>query len=276
VLFTVPDGRVFAANPAACAILGRTQAEICALGRQALSDSSDGRWATLLAERERTGHVHGTARMIRGDAKLIEVEMSTQVFTEADGEQRTCTIIRDVTDRVRMERELVEMSVRLRELTLTDELTGIHNRRGLIAVGSRVLELARRQQLPVMLLFVDIDGMKALNDGYGHRAGDAALRIVARALDELLRSADTVSRIGGDEFVALAVELTGADRGRIEQRLRHYLASEATRSAVGQVVEVSTGWATCLPDETKTVEDLLDEADRAMYRAKSIKAQSAN
>jgi diguanylate cyclase (GGDEF)-like protein len=78
-----------------------------------------------------------------------------------------------------------------------------------------------------------------------------------------------VARIGGDEFVALAVRLTEADRDDIEQRIRHSLASEPIRKDVGRIVEVSVGWATCLPHEPKTVEDLLDDADRAMYRAKS-------
>ena len=144
----------------------------------------------------------------------------------------------------------------------------------MIAVGSAVLEVARRQQLPAQLLLVDIDGMQALNDRYGHRAGDAALRAAARALDELLRRADTVSRFGEDEFVALAIKLTDADRASIEQRPQRSLASDATRNAEGQIVEVSTGWATCLPHQTKTIEDLLDDPDRAMYEAKSLKAKS--
>ena len=117
VLFTVPDGRILAANPAACEILRRTEAEICALGRHGLADQTDERWSLLLAERERTGRVHGVARMIRGDGQIIEVEMSAQVFSDANGEKRTCTIFRDDTGRVMMERALVEMSARLRELT---------------------------------------------------------------------------------------------------------------------------------------------------------------
>ena len=87
-----------------------TEAEICGRGRQGLADHTDERWDPMLAERERTGRVHGVARMIRGDGALIEVEMSAKVFTEANDEKRTCTILRDVTERVAMERELVEVS----------------------------------------------------------------------------------------------------------------------------------------------------------------------
>src|SRR5271166_7161150 len=83
VLFTAPDGRVLAANSAACGVLGRSEAEICALGRQGMSDHSDRRWAPLLAERQRTGRVQGVARVIRGDGAAIEVEMSARGFSQA-------------------------------------------------------------------------------------------------------------------------------------------------------------------------------------------------
>lgn len=115
VLFTVPDGTVLAANPAACQILGRSEAEICSLGRHGLADKTDERWTTILEERERTGTARGVARMIRGDSVAIDVEMSAKTFHDADGQVRACTIIRDVTDRVRMERELRDSRERLAE-----------------------------------------------------------------------------------------------------------------------------------------------------------------
>ncbi len=115
VLFTSPDGRILAANPAACAILDRTEDEICALGRQGLADPSDDRWGRLLAERERTGQTHGVARMIRRDGSTIEIEVSARLFADAGGAPRSCTLIRDVTERIRMERELENSRARLAE-----------------------------------------------------------------------------------------------------------------------------------------------------------------
>lgn len=115
VLFTVPDGHILAANPAACEILSRTEAEIRLLGREGLADRSDERWPALLAERERDGCVRGIARMIRGDGAPIEVEVSARIFTEAGGQMRSCTVIRDVTDRVRTEQELSDSRARLAE-----------------------------------------------------------------------------------------------------------------------------------------------------------------
>jgi len=268
VLFTAPDGRVLAANLAACEILGRTEGEICALGRQGMSDHSDERWAPLLAERQRTGRVQGVARMIRGDGAAIEVEMSARVFSQADGEQRTCTTIRDVTRRLKMERELGEMSARLRELTLTDELTGLRNRRGFAAVASQMLDVAERQHATVRLLFLDVDGLKKLNDEYGHDAGDAGIRAVARALSHALRGEDVVSRIGGDEFVALTLGLDESAPDDIEARIRECLCTESAVAGLDRPVEASIGWAMRSPGNAATVEDLLAEADRAMYRVK--------
>ncbi len=115
VMFTAPDGRILAANPAACEILRRSEAEIRGLGRQGMADPTDSRWGPLLEERERTGAACGVARMLRGDGVAIEVEMSARIFTDAAGEPRSCTVIRDVTERTEMERTVAESRAMLAE-----------------------------------------------------------------------------------------------------------------------------------------------------------------
>ena len=115
VLFTSPDGAILAANPAACRLLGLTEAEICARGRQGLADATDERWGDVVAERAHSGHAQGVARVVRGDGERIEVEMSSRLFTDEQGAARTCTVIRDVTGRVRLEQELVRSRERLAE-----------------------------------------------------------------------------------------------------------------------------------------------------------------
>jgi diguanylate cyclase (GGDEF)-like protein/PAS domain S-box-containing protein len=271
VVFTVPDGRILSANPAACETLRmtETETEIRALGRHGLADPADDRWQALVAERDRTGQTHGVARMIRGDGEVIEVEVGAGIFTSAGGERRSCTIVRDMTERVAIERELVEMSARLREVAVTDELTGLRNRRGFIGVGSQMLAMADRQMSLAQLGFLDIDSLKALNDRHGHLAGDGALRAVAQALRKVIRDADLAARIGGDEFIVLALGLDEREQARIEQRIRKYLAAPRTIAKVGLKVEFSMGWATRIPGEPSALEDLLREADRAMYRDKT-------
>lgn len=272
VLFTAPDGRVLAANPAACEMFQMTEAEICARGRQGLADPDDERWTTLLAERASAGRARGTARVFRGDARPIEVEITSQVFAEVDGEERTCTILRDASERMAMEHDLEEMGERLHQLALTDELTGLRNRRGFLAVASHMLEVADRHVANTHLLYLDVDNMKHVNDHLGHSAGDGALRAVARALNRVLRNADVVCRLGGDEFVALVLGLDDARRDVIERRIKGYLRAAPTVAVVGRPVEVSIGWAVRVPFAAATVDELLAVADQAMYRAKGPKA----
>lgn len=115
VLFTIPDGTVIAANPAACRLLGRSEEEICRLGRDGLTDHGDPRWSEMLTERSRSGTVRGVGRMLRGDGSAIDVEVSVQLFRDSEGAERTCTILRDVTERVAMERDLRAGRERLAE-----------------------------------------------------------------------------------------------------------------------------------------------------------------
>lgn len=273
VLFTSPDGQILAANRAACEILGRNERDVRNLGRRPLMDHDDARWEPLLAERARKGHVRGIARMIRGDGTRIEVEMSSRLFTDGRGQVRTCTVIADVTERIALERELLEMSERLRALAATDELTGLHNRREFITVGRQMLEIASRQHASVAMLFVDIDNLKVINDRYGHDAGDGAIRAVAESLRQELRSADTIARIGGDEFAALTIGLQSVELPLVEARIRGCLARVQAHGDV--TVDVSIGWTVHLTDRPLTIEQLLADADHAMYLEKTAKRQSS-
>jgi PAS domain S-box-containing protein len=106
VLFTVPDGQVLAANPAACQLLGRSEEEICALGRQALADSDDPRWIAGLDERARTGRVRAQARLRRADGTSFEVDLSSAIFSTPDGQRRGVVIFRDLSERLTLAQEL--------------------------------------------------------------------------------------------------------------------------------------------------------------------------
>lgn len=106
VLFTVPDGQVLAANPAACQLLGRSEQEICAVGRYGVADPSDPRWVTGVAERARTGRTRMQARMRRADGTSFEVELSSAVFTAPDGQRRSVVIFRDLSERLALAQEL--------------------------------------------------------------------------------------------------------------------------------------------------------------------------
>jgi PAS domain S-box-containing protein len=113
ILLTAPDGRILAANPEACRLLGRSEQEICALGRDGVVDSSDPHLPALLEERARTGKVRGELTMIRGDGSRFPVDFSSAVFTDRDGRQRTSLSFRDALDRRRAEDALREANLQL-------------------------------------------------------------------------------------------------------------------------------------------------------------------
>ena len=223
VLFSEPDGRITAANPAACALLDMSGEEICLLGCDGLVDRDDPRWTLAVAERDRTGSSVGVARLRRGDGRFIDVETTSRLFEDESGSVRILSILRDITGRIAIEREMEELSARLFLLSQGDELTGCQNRRGLIGAGTRLLQQADRQGADVRVLFVDVGNVQELNERLGHRAGDAALQAVARALSVTFRKHDVVARIGGTAFLVLALgfaetECTGAT-GRIRRLL---------------------------------------------------------
>lgn len=161
---------------------------------------------------------------------------------------------------------------RLKRLVAIDALTGVANRRHFDRALERELRRARRESLPLSLIFLDLDEFKRFNDTYGHARGDEVLREVAHTLDETFRrGGDLVARYGGEEF---AVVLPGVDGRRAElyaERLRRRiwrLAIGYQASTVADRVTISGGVATVPPGMAVTPDGLLRAADKALYRAK--------
>lgn len=152
-----------------------------------------------------------------------------------------------------------------REVSRTDPLTGIHNRRGLQDRALPELSRARRTQRPLSVAYLDVDGFKAVNDHSGHAAGDRLLVDVARTLERAMRHYDVVARVGGDEFVVLLPEVGGEQARSTAQRAVDALDDMCRRE--GWPVRVSVGVAT-FSEVPATVDDVLAVADGLMYDAK--------
>jgi len=159
------------------------------------------------------------------------------------------------------------LQTELGNLALMDELTELYNRRGFLALAERQLKLARRAGRSVLLFFIDVDGMKEINDVFGHAEGDAALKCTAEALETTFRDSDVIARFGGDEFAALAIEASGQNEATIRDRLTEYLKS-ASREDSSCEFSVSLGTARFDPWNPTSIRELIAEADRAMYEQK--------
>lgn len=185
--------------------------------------------------------------------------------------------VRVVTRRAAADAAQAAREEALRDASLRDELTGLYNRRGLLALGEPLVRTARRERRGFTLLFADLDGLKAINDTHGHAAGDAALVAAARVLRATLRDADVLARLGGDEFAAILPDAAGVAPGSaaaaagveaatarlVEAVRRHGVAPDRPWT-----LSMSVGASRFAPDGDATFEALLADADRAMYARK--------
>jgi diguanylate cyclase (GGDEF)-like protein len=152
-----------------------------------------------------------------------------------------------------------------RRLATIDAATGALNRRAFTAVAERERRRAERSGRPLSLAYLDLDGLKDVNDRLGHRAGDRALRAAAAALASSLRAGDLIGRVGGDEFALLLPDTDVLGAARASERVRHTVAAACRERDVP--VTVSVGTATFRFPPT-SVDDMLSAADRLMYRSK--------
>lgn len=178
---------------------------------------------------------------------------------------RFCTRMEELV--VERTRELEEAKRKIEQLSLTDDLTGLYNRRGFFALAARIRAQARRSGTRQFVIYVDVDGMKAVNDGFGHGAGDALLQALARLLRETFREDDLIARMGGDEFCVLGMETGKRDAmaRRLEERIARFNASgEEPRFRLS----VSLGVETIAAGSDATIERSVRAADEKMYAHK--------
>ena len=182
------------------------------------------------------------------------------------------TLAAAVTGRRESESALRSYSVEMEQLALTDELTGLRNRRGFLVLADQALRMARRTRAKCALVFIDLDGLKRVNDTRGHAAGDALIADAARVIGRVFRESDVVGRVGGDEFAIFALldEHDGATAvsGRLQAEIDRFNAQVVPTMRVSMSVGIEE-----LPCASETPLDvLLSRADRAMYEKKRRRA----
>ncbi|HYW99549.1 MAG TPA: GGDEF domain-containing protein [Candidatus Elarobacter sp.] len=199
-------------------------------------------------------------------ASLLQ-DVRTKAGGTSLGDARSQQVSELLIRAVRCAAKQYTLQAELGNLALTDELTGLYNRRGFMALAERQLKLARRSGRGMLLFMMDVDHLKQINDTLGHLEGDCALERTAEVLEETFRDSDVVARLGGDEFAVLAVEAAGHCEATIRARLFELLKSISAKQS-RYSISLSMGVARFDPDSPASIADLMMKADQAMYEQK--------
>jgi diguanylate cyclase (GGDEF)-like protein len=170
----------------------------------------------------------------------------------------------DVTERKRMEDEI-------RALSITDQLTGLFNRRGFQTLAEQQLKIADRTKKELLLFYIDLDGMKWINDNLGHKEGDNALVEVGVILRETFRLSDIIARMGGDEFAVLAIDMTEENADIQMDRLQDQIDRHNGRENQRYRLSISVGCSCYDPAKPCSIDELMASADERMYSEKKRK-----
>jgi diguanylate cyclase (GGDEF)-like protein/PAS domain S-box-containing protein len=259
IMISRRDGTIMWVNEAFERLTGYTRDE--ALGRNAgLLKSGHhaaafykSMWETVLSGQKWRGELINR----RKDGSLYQEEMTITPVKNADGDISHFIAIKlDIT-----ERKLAEEHIR--ELALTDPLTGLANYRRLLDALDSEIKRCGRTARPFAVLLLDLDELKKINDAHGHPVGSRALGRVANILRIHCRAIDTAARYGGDEFVVILPE-TGCDAAL---HVARRITEESKNDGEQPSISVSAG-AAIFPQDGKTIDELLAAADRALYRQK--------
>jgi len=192
-------------------------------------------------------------------------------------------VLVDITERKTAERKL-ELTLhklqvtneKLENQSLSDHLTGLHNRRGFFSFGLQQMKIAKRLKEDNYLVFLDIDNLKEVNDAHGHAVGDLLLQGVATILRSTLRESDVIGRIGGDEFAVLAMRSKGIGERSLLSRIEEGVGAFRIKGNARLRLSVSMGLVNIDPQKYQQLDDFLAHADFLMYQQKRQKERQEN
>ena len=264
------DGLCRYVNPKAAAMFGYTVSEI--LGRPLRDFVPPLEYDSLCEKIQR--RFHGTAALtpfqftgLRKDGLTIEIESHAQAM-QMDGKPVLLSMMIDITERMREQREIEALQARILEQAIHDPLTGLYNRMQLNEFFDRELRVAERQRRFVSILMADIDHFKQINDTWGHPAGDSVLAEFAALLRTNCRASDICCRYGGEEFLVLLPDLT-QDAALSRTEFLRTLLEHTAIQAEGQALQVTASFGVAVfPLHGQDRKQLIAAADRALYRAK--------
>src|SRR5437870_8014800 len=251
-IFISRGERLHYVNHAAEVLTGFTQKELLSMNFRDLAPP-DSREPVGLASR-------GEVRILTKNHEERWLDI-TATPIDFDGEQSRLISAFDLTERKRAESQA-------RLLAITDPLTGLGNYRRLLDVLHAEIERSGRTGRPFAVLLLDSDGLKKINDCYGHLAGSRALCRLGDALRLFCRAIDTAARYGGDEFAVILPETTASAAGFVASRIRERIATDSEQPALSASIGVAA-----YPQDGETIEALLETADRELYGMKRCGAE---
>ncbi|MCX5806141.1 MAG: PAS domain S-box protein [Proteobacteria bacterium] len=266
-VYLVQDNVFRYVNPAFANIHGYKPFEMIGkLGPMDFIVPTDREKAEESIRKRRTGGTDGTLLelgIVRKDGEIRKVEIygSRAIYNGRPAELGT---LLDVTEKKQLEEQLHNMSMK-------DELTKLYNRRGFFIISEQQIKIANRTKNEVLCFFIDIDGMKWINDTLGHKEGDEALIMTANILSKTFREADIIGRIGGDEFAVLAVGTNETCSELLVRRLHEHIDRYNIQTNKPYKLSLSIGVAIYDPNNPQSVDDLMSTADTLMYKEKKEK-----
>ena len=263
------SGRLFQVNPSLCDMLGYHEDELTGLDKQHITHPDDA--AVSMGQLSRLAHGDVRSyrlekRYLHKDGHVVWALLTMGAVRDAEGRALYGVAqVEDVTARKNAEEDASRYAAELRALALTDELTGVHNRRGFRMLADQVCRAQHRAGEPLMLVAVDLDRLKQINDQWGHASGDRALQLVSRALVDTFRDSDVIGRMGGDEFLCLLPNAAGFDDPQVRERVSMRLARLTSEAREPFPVSATIGTAIAPAMMPVELDTLIRDADEALY-----------
>ena len=265
------EGRWLRVNPALCGIAGFDEAELLAMRFHDLTHPDDLEADLSLREQLRAGHIpsfHMEKRYLHKNGSIVWVQISVSLVRVDDGVPGYfVTQVQDIHERKELESNLTHRSMH-------DPLTGLPNRALLVQHLHQAATRRRVEDQTFAVLFVDVDGFKAVNDDLGHAVGDEVLVAVGARLSSTLRASDTVARFGGDEFVVIAELAHRADAAVLADRLTAAVSAPIQIAGIGPATVGASIGVAVHGDGHDDVESMLVAADADMYRVKRARREA--
>jgi diguanylate cyclase (GGDEF)-like protein/PAS domain S-box-containing protein len=267
----IEDGRFSYSNAKFDEIFGYSSEEIRGMGPLETAVESD---RGLVAEnidmrlKGEVSQLHYVFHGLRKNGTVIDIECHSSVMNVGN-RSLLISLIMDISERTRAERAVQVLQEELREQSTHDALTGLYNRHFLEESFGRELLLSERGGHPVSVIMGDLDHFKAVNDRYGHLAGDEVLRVFGTLLTNNARASDIVCRYGGEEFLLVLPGMTAEGAVERAEQLRQAMAATPVSNGVSRITVTASFGVATFPTHSRTTDELIAAADRALYSAKA-------